>query len=339
MNAAAAYVLSPLAAFVLSLAAVKYMLAHGAGLAADVPNARSMHERVVPRGGGVAFVTATVAVALASQLVLFPGAAPVWYIAPFAAMAALGWVDDRRGLGISVRLAVQLAAAGFSAWLMFGSGAVGAGALVLFAAVVIVMVWVTNLYNFMDGMDGLAASQAVIVFTTFGLWLAFRGAGAAASFCFITAAATLAFLLVNWHPARVFMGDTGSLALGMAIAAVAFDGMINHGIAPAAFAIVMGVFLFDATFTLLRRMLGGERWWRPHRSHLYQRAQALGFSQRGIVGAVISIDVVLASLASLLAFGRTSALAASVAAALLLVAPAVWITRRERCAATPSVTS
>ncbi len=337
MNAAAAYVLSPLAAFVLSLAAVKYMLAHGAGLAADVPNARSMHERVVPRGGGVAFVTATVAVALACKLVLFPGSAPVWYIAPFAAMAALGWVDDRRGLGISVRLAVQLAAAGFSAWLMLGSGAVGA--LVLFAAVVIVMVWVTNLYNFMDGMDGLAASQAVIVFTTFGLWLAFRGAGAAASFCFITAAATLAFLLVNWHPARVFMGETGSLALGMAIAAVAFDGMINHGIAPAAFAIVMGVFLFDATFTLLRRMLGGERWWRPHRSHLYQRAQALGFSQRGIVGAVIAIDVALATLASLLAFGRTSALAASVAAALLLVAPAVWITRRERCAATPSVTS
>ncbi|MCZ7600511.1 MAG: hypothetical protein M5U09_26110 [Gammaproteobacteria bacterium] len=165
-------------------------------------------------------------------------------------------------------------------WFSAG-GPIGAGALVLFAAVVIVMVWVTNLYNFMDGMDGLAASHAVIVFTTFGLWLAFRGAGAAASFCFIAAAATLAFLLVNWHPARVFMGDTGSLALGMGIAAVAFDGMFNHGIAPAAFAIVMGVFLFDATFTLLRRMLGGERWWRPHRSHLYQRARRSGFPSGG----------------------------------------------------------
>jgi UDP-N-acetylmuramyl pentapeptide phosphotransferase/UDP-N-acetylglucosamine-1-phosphate transferase len=227
------------------------------------------------------------------------------------------------------RLAAQFCSAGLALLLLPSPGADWplAPLVVFFAAVMIV--WVTNLFNFMDGMDGLAGSQAVLVYAIMGVWLSSRGAVELTAFCLIASAATAAFLVVNWHPARVFMGDSGSLALGIGIAIVSFAGVVQYGLPLAAFFLLMGVFLFDATFTLLRRMWNRERWWQSHRSHLYQRAHALGLSQRRIVSIVIGIDLVLAALGSLLVYGSVPQWLPVAGAMIVIAVPAIWVYRLE----------
>jgi Fuc2NAc and GlcNAc transferase len=332
MNQTLMFVGFPVLAFALSMAAIRLMLDRGIGLSEDVPNQRSLHQGVVPRGGGVAFVVAIVLVSGIVQVFLFPADDWLWYIGPFVMMAALGWVDDRSGLGIRMRLLVQCAAAALATWLLLPTATqewLLWLRMLAFVVVVVGMVWVTNLYNFMDGMDGLAASQAVIVFSTMSIWFATSGVLSLSVFCLIGVAATAAFLRVNWHPARVFMGDTGSLSLGMVIAVLSVGGVLLHGLPPLAFLVLMGVFLFDATFTLLRRMVRREPWWQSHRSHLYQRASRIGLSQPRIVGFIVLIDVLLAILASLLVYGSINGVLTAVIALLLLIGPTLWLGRRE----------
>jgi Fuc2NAc and GlcNAc transferase len=189
-----------------------------------------------------------------------------------AVIAWAGWRDDRRSLSPMVRVAIHVATAGWAvAWLgkidFFGQGA-GLDTLVS----VLGLVWLINVFNFMDGLDGFASSEAVFVTAAGGCFLLFGHSAGASVACWSLAAACLAFLTWNWPPAQIFLGDTGSGYLGYVIGLFALESSARHTLSIWVWLILLGAFVSDATFTLLRRVFRGERWYQPHRAHIYQRA-------------------------------------------------------------------
>lgn len=240
----------------------------------DIPNERSSHSVPTPRGGGIAiFVCATLAFLILRLLGRIDLPLLVALLGG-AAVAAIGLADDRRPLRASIRLTVHFAAA---LWAMLWLGgvpplAVGEHVIDLgtwgYGLGVLGIVWTLNLFNFMDGIDGIAASEAVFV-SGGATVLALLGGGFSAPAA-VFAAACCGFLVWNWPPARIFMGDVGSGYLGYIVAVLAVaDGRRN----PAAvwiWLILGGAFFADATVTLVRRLLRGERPHVAHRSHAYQ---------------------------------------------------------------------
>jgi len=242
----------------------------------DVPNARSSHSVPTPRGGGVAIALATTAALIVLAL---HGSLQFNLLFALAggglAVAAVGFTDDRQPLSTGARLAVHFAAAIWALVWLGGMPSVriadhivsfGWGGYVLGT---IGIVWTLNLFNFMDGIDGIAASEAVFVAGAGALLSAGGGAGvtdAAAVF----ACACVGFLIWNWPPAKIFLGDVGSGYLGYVIAVLALAATRENPIALWAWLILGGVFFVDASVTLLRRLLRGERLYEAHRSHAYQ---------------------------------------------------------------------
>lgn len=272
----------------------------------DRPGERRLHSRPTPRGGGLA--VAAVFVAVAFLLVPAAGTERGTLVAlgtTVAVVGTTGWLEDTRGLSIPVRLGAQLAAAvGLLLAVgapveadLFGAevplGLVGAPLALLWT------VWLTNLYNFMDGADGVAGSQAVVAGTAFGAWFAMAGAPAPALLCWSLAAAVAGFLPWNWAPAKIFLGDAGSLAIGFALGGLALVGVIGHDLPWGAFALGLGLFVADATWTLLVRVVRGERWWTSHRDHFYQRVHAAGWSHGRVATAVTLAAAALAGLGTL----------------------------------------
>jgi len=243
----------------------------------DVPNARSSHQVATPRGGGVALVGVFVlgSLVLAARLGL-PTMALVAVLGGGALVAAIGYWDDYGHVGAGVRLLVQFAAAllalallGGLPALVFGSWTVEWGLLgYLLGAIGIA--WLINLYNFMDGIDGIAGIELVTVALGAALLLSWRGAMSAAVWLVLLAACGLGFLVHNWPPARIFMGDAGSGFLGFVLAVFAL--WTGDVIGLWSWGILLGVFLVDATWTLLRRLLARQRVYEAHRSHAYQHA-------------------------------------------------------------------
>jgi UDP-N-acetylmuramyl pentapeptide phosphotransferase/UDP-N-acetylglucosamine-1-phosphate transferase len=166
------------------------------------------------------------------------------------------------------------------------------------------VIWMINLYNFMDGMDGLAATMAVVGFGALG-WLGFfRGDEIFAGTAWVMSASSLGFLVFNFPPARIFMGDTGSTVLGYA-AAVMILWADQEGIAPLWIGIlIFSPFIVDSTVTLVRRGLAGERLWEPHRTHYYQRVVGLGWSHRRTLLAEIVLMLACA-LSALIAIDQS----------------------------------
>ena len=234
----------------------------------DRPNERSLHRIPVPRTGGVAIVSGF----LLSGWLVHPRAA---LLAPAALLTAVSLIDDWRGLPVLSRLAVHAAAAAWciSGW-MPGTSTAEAAMLVL------ALVWMANLFNFMDGADGLAGGMAVIgfAFYAFGGW--FSGHEELAWTSAMLSTAAIPFLIVNFHPARIFMGDAGSVTLGFLAGALGAKGW-QEGAWPICFPLlVFSPFIADATLTLLRRVLSRERFWRPHREHYYQKLVRMGLGHR-----------------------------------------------------------
>lgn len=238
----------------------------------DLPNARSSHVRPTPRGGGVAVVVAFELSLLALWLL---GGVPLpLFLALLVGglmIAAVGLIDDRRGVAARWRFLVHLLAAVWAlAWLGFpalpvGGSTVDLGWLGLVLGALMI-VWLVNLYNFMDGIDAIAGIEALTVAVGAALLAADSGAGGVLG---LLALAVLGFLVWNWPPAKIFMGDVGSAFLGFVFAALA---LFAGGLSLWGWLILLGVFIVDATWTLLRRVLRGERWYEAHRSHAYQRA-------------------------------------------------------------------
>lgn len=268
----------------------------------DHPNARSLHAVPTPRGGGLAIAVVVLAMTPllhAAGLLETAWLWPTWGAS--LAYALLGLRDDMSSLPALTRLAAQIAIA--AAWLaLMLPVPVGSlqGAL-LGATLLVAIVWGVNLYNFMDGSDGLAATQGVLAGALGGALSLAAGERAFAVTALLLAAASAGFLRWNWHPARIFLGDAGSYFLGgqFALLTVA-AGIETDGVWR--WLILLSPFCVDASATLLRRMLRGERWYTAHRSHAYQRLVQRGWSHRklalalaGLVGT-LCLPLAIASL-------------------------------------------
>jgi Fuc2NAc and GlcNAc transferase len=234
----------------------------------DVPNARSSHTRATPRGGGGAIVLSSVGALIAlAYSGKIEGSLLGALLVGGVAVAVIGFLDDRRPIPAGVRMVVHLGAAIFAvAW-------IGAPQVLHIGAMlaVLAIVWSLNLFNFMDGIDGIAASEAVFVLWGGALLLLLTGGSPSVGAAALTmGAACLGFLAWNWPPARIFMGDVGSGYLGYVIAVLALTAARENAVALWTWLILGGVFFVDATVTLLRRMFRGERVYQAHRSHAYQ---------------------------------------------------------------------
>ncbi|MGR9072022.1 MAG: MraY family glycosyltransferase [Gammaproteobacteria bacterium] len=249
--------------FAFSLGMTEFIRRHpGRGKLLDFPNHRSAHEHPVPRGGGLAIAMSfylAMAVFYLAEQIRFEW---MMSLAGGIAVAAIGFWDDHGHIPARWRILTHFMAAFWSLyWLGYEGWAILAGAFFL--------AWCLNLYNFMDGIDGLAGSEAVFI----SLALAFlhypaRQESAVAEI--LLACACLGFLVWNWPPARIFMGDVGSGFLGFLIglymlADTPFSSGFYAGL------ILFAVFVTDASVTLLRRFTGGEKWYEAHCSHAYQR--------------------------------------------------------------------
>jgi Fuc2NAc and GlcNAc transferase len=242
----------------------------------DVPNARSSHEQPVPRGGGL--VIALVASAALFALGL-SGALP-WPLAfallvPGAVVACIGYLDDLGGVPALRRLCVQAIAAAAALAILGGWDAglprESAAWWILQAALVVGITWATNLYNFMDGIDGIAGAEAVFLGVGGAVMLQVAGQTPGTVLaCLVLGAASLGFLAWNWPPARIFMGDVGSGYLGLVYAVVALATSREDPSLLAGWLILSGTFVADSGATLGRRLARRERFYEAHRIHAYQ---------------------------------------------------------------------
>lgn len=253
----------------------------------DYPNERSLHRSPVPRSGGVAILGALLLGGGASTLAVAWPWQVGWIALGALGVGLLSYGDDRVGLAPGYRLVAHLLA---GVWLVAGAmvverfevpGTVWEIPTALgWALSILAVAWLINLYNFMDGMDGLAGVMALIGFSALGVLGLQGGDPPYALACLLIAAASAGFLVWNAPPARVFMGDVGSSSLGYLVAAMALWGA-QRGLFPLWGALlIFSPFLVDATWTLLRRLVRGERVWEAHRSHHYQRLVQAGWGHR-----------------------------------------------------------
>ncbi|MCX5543195.1 glycosyltransferase family 4 protein [Paraburkholderia sp. CNPSo 3076] len=237
-------------------------------LATDVPNDRSLHVVPIPRAGGWGIVP------VVAVLMMFESPS-LWLIAfAFAVLAAVSQIDDRRGLPVSVRFGAHVFAV--AALVALYPAQVPWPAL---AVIAFLMTWLVNLYNFMDGSDGLAGGMALFGFGGYAIaaLTAARPDLQLAVASALAAGAAGGFLLFNFHPARIFLGDAGSIPLGFLAGALGYWGW-RGGAWPIWFpALIFSPFIADASVTLARRLLRGEKVWQAHREHYYQRMVQMGY--------------------------------------------------------------
>ena len=302
------------------------LLRHGV---MDRPNARSSHRAAVPRGGGIAVIGVLLAAWLALWLTsACAGCEALFWIALAGALglAALSWLDDLRGgLSVFLRLAVQVLAVGAGIASLPGDGLILQGSVPAFvdhALAAAAWPWFVNLFNFMDGIDGLSgvegASLGLGVFLLALLGAAPAGLGPLG---LALAGVSLGFLLWNWHPAKVFLGDVGSVPLGY-LAGWLMLALAAAGAWQAAL-LLPAYYLADATITLVRRLLRGRRVWQAHREHFYQRAVTAGWSHQRTAAVIGGHNLLLMGLAVASQRGWAAA-AAALAAGAMLVAALLW---------------
>ncbi len=263
----------------------------------DFPNERSSHDVPTPRGGGLAIVLASI---VAMAVLTVSGVIPLRLFLALggggAMVAAVGFIDDCRSLSAAIRLLVHFVAAGWAvAWLgpvthiELGSGNLSLGVFA-YPMSTLAIVWFLNMFNFMDGIDGIAASQSVFMCAALAIlawhWEAQSSIAPAA---LMIGAASVGFLVWNWPPAKIFMGDVGSGYLGFSLAVLGLAVSAHHPSAPWSWLIVAGVFAIDATLTVIRRFLRGERVTAPHRTHAFQRL-AKKFGHDKVTASIILIN-------------------------------------------------
>jgi Fuc2NAc and GlcNAc transferase len=263
-----------------------------------IPNERSLHEVPTPQGGGIAIVCVTT-IALCALAVL--GVLTTDVLMAFGGggvvVAAIGFMDDRRGVSPKARIAVHFAAAFWALlWLGglppvpigdrlldFGFGGYLLGALGI--------VWSLNLFNFMDGIDGIAASEATFMALAGAFLAVVVGSSAEVpAIALVLACACAGFLVWNWPPAKIFMGDVGSGYIGYVIALLAIVAANENRVAWLVWLILGAVFFVDATLTLVRRSMRGERVYEAHRSHAYQWL-ARRWGHRPVTVAVLLVNI------------------------------------------------
>jgi Fuc2NAc and GlcNAc transferase len=264
----------------------------------DIPNERSSHSVPTPRGGGLGIVLVfLLAVLWLVQGGFLAGSLGWALIGGGLAVAVAGFLDDRFRVPAQVRLLFHFAAAGWALWKLNGMGPLYLGSIVWnwgwlgqFLAL-IGLVWMINLYNFMDGIDGIAGVEALCVSGSGALLLAWSGLAGLSSVAMALAAASAGFLVWNWPPARIFMGDAGSGFLGFVLAVLAISSAKERPALLWPWLILLSVFTVDSILTLLRRVITGERWYEAHRSHAYQHAARRHRSHLKVTLTVAAINV------------------------------------------------
>jgi UDP-N-acetylmuramyl pentapeptide phosphotransferase/UDP-N-acetylglucosamine-1-phosphate transferase len=277
-------------ALVLSALSVALIRKWAAHRLLDVPNERSSHTRPTPRGGGLAIAVLTLAGTLcAGPFVEWSPLQLAAFVAAGALIAGISLLDDIRSLRTVTRFTVHLAAA-VMAVLAFGPFERIA---LPFASDLplgllgwpLTIVWIaglTNAYNFMDGIDGIAAMQAAAAALLWAVVGFASGATGAAVVATLLGATSLGFLAHNWPPAKIFMGDVGSAFLGFTFAVLPLTVELPGGLTPVVALLAVWPFVFDTAFTFLRRLRKGENVFAAHRSHLYQRLVIAGWRHRTV---------------------------------------------------------
>ncbi len=289
------FVLAFLASALITAVLRRLFVQHGL---IDLPNARSSHAVPVPRGGGVGIVVAFLsAVFWVFEKHLIPDRLAWALIGGGLAIAVVGFLDDRFKLARWPRIVVHSLAAAWAVWCLdtmrtaqFG-GSCDLSAWVRRCAAFVALVWLTNLFNFMDGIDGLAGMEAVCVSGLGAVLLLRDGLLSGVQLSLMLCAASLGFLVWNWPPAKIFMGDVGSGFLGFTLGTLALFSSKTSYTLVWPWLILLAVFLVDATATLLRRMLSHARWYEAHRSHAYQHAAKDFGSHAKVTRLVAAINI------------------------------------------------
>ncbi|MEQ1814563.1 MAG: glycosyltransferase family 4 protein [Candidatus Nitrotoga sp.] len=263
------YHYAPIMSVVITIVLISAILVHRAKEALmDEPNDRSLHTLPVPRVGGLAII-----VGITAGWSVMWSSVVWWIVLPMLLLFAVSLRDDLKGLPIRWRLLAHIIAA---TMLMIGSGLALQNTLIAFL-VLLCVVWMINLFNFMDGSDGLAGGMAILGFSMYGIASLMHDNIQQAMLNFTIGSAALGFINYNFHPAKLFMGDSGSIPLGFLAAAMGLWGW-QLEMWPAWFPVlVFSPFILDASVTLTKRLLRRKKIWEAHRSHYYQRIILMGW--------------------------------------------------------------
>lgn len=304
----------------------------------DTPGERRSHQGEVPRGGGVGVLIGLVVLAAAlgwAGALSFGEAAGIG--GGLLLVGLSGWRDDHRPLRVPVRLAAHLLAAAWLLWWLGGLASIHVGATVElgalgYAVAALGVVWLTNLYNFMDGIDAFASAEGLFAGCVMGIWLLMAGEPGLSLLALGIAAACAGFLPWNLPPAKLFLGDVGSTTLGFAFAALVLRGEQTGAMAAPVAVLVLGVFVFDATFTLIARMAKRARWYTPHREHAYQYMVRAGIDHGLAVVRLMVVNLLVILPLVVLSYWRPGVIG-PVSAVSVIGALCLWLWARRHFAA------
>ena len=276
-------------------------------LASDVPNARSLHGAPTPRGGGVSIGIAFALCAIIVAVSYGMSPAAIGLAVVMGSIGVMGWLDDHIGLTIRSRLLAGVALSAVASalvvsnerWVLFGGEYFFPTAFTLIP-VAVSLIWIKNLVNFMDGADGLVGLHSVLINIVLSHVFWVYQAPELAALSMGMAGAVSGFLWFNWAPAKVFLGDSGSLFLGIWLGLAMTLGANRYGIPLEVLLVIGGVLFFDATFTLLKRILRGQRFLQAHREHLYQRLVLGGWSHARVAMVTGGLSILLACIAEVM---------------------------------------
>lgn len=260
----------------------------------DRPNDRTLHQGVIPRGGGLVIVACLLLIVVAMAVLSDRPQIFSCLASLILAWASLSWWDDKADLSARFRFLVQLSICVLTVWALGWVTDVFAFNLLWLGPVVSVigLLWMANLYNFMDGLDGFAASQTIIASTSLAFWFFVLGDTELSIVCVVLAAAAYGFLLWNWSPAKIFMGDVGSVTIGAFFGTLFIVGVTRYDLSITSFLALFGVFITDATITILVRAFRREKIWLPHRQHFYQRLANAGYAHSKIaLGGIVLMSI------------------------------------------------
>jgi Fuc2NAc and GlcNAc transferase len=307
----------------------RYAVAHAI---LDIPNVRSSHSAPTPRGGGIAIALIGCGAGLAAVALgwLRPTEA-AGLVGGGALVAMVGWLDDRRPRSPAFRALAQFIAA---IWLLGCAGQVpamtgGVFAIARLVGLTLVVVWSVNLFNFMDGIDGIAGGLGLVAATGGTALLLDAGLPGLALCSAAIAGSCAGFLRWNWSPAKIFMGDAGSNVLGFWFGGIAVLSQGSGGPDIGVWMLLGGCFVADATITLLRRLARGERWYEAHRTHAYQRAVTAGFTHAQVSATTMGLTLLLFALGMMVWRGRVPlSIGAGIGGGVLLAAY-LWVERLQ----------